>query len=280
VFLYFNIKEFNMATNFINLPTLWNGSQQRQIPATRNSADFLTQTRQPSPHLSSILSEASPFPPYSLVIGLCTDGLPFMLSLDNPKSGSILVVGENAWAKSQILNAMGISSCQINHPDEVSWSVITRNAHQYAELVSTLHCQTVINPHDRASGELVIEMASIVEQRRFGRERGGTKVLMIDDFQSFVPMLSDYSVYLNLKILVSKGPACGIWPLISIKSDEAHTEQDQLLRTFGTYIFEKAEHESSHTPSTWPQHTTEPTFQPNFNVIVGGRLIPICSLSI
>lgn len=269
-----------MATNFINLPTLWNGTQQRQIPTSRTSTDYAAQTRVPSPHLSSILSESSPFPPYSLVIGLCTDGLPFMLSLDNPKSGSILVVGENALAKSQILTAMSISSCRINHPEEVSWSVITRNAHQYAELVSSPHCQVVINPHDRAAGELVVELASIVEQRRFGRERGGTKVLMIDDFHSFIPMLSDYSVYLNLKTLVSKGPACGIWPLISIKSDEAHTEQGQLLRTFGTYIFEKAEHDSSQTPSTRTRHTPEPTFQPNFNVIVGGRLIPICSLSI
>jgi hypothetical protein len=215
-----------------------------------------------------------------MVIGQCMDGLPFMLSLDNPRSGSILVVGEHDWSKMQILNAMSVSCCRINHPGDVSWSLITKTPHQYAELVSSQHCQVAINPHDRSAGELVVELASIVEQRRFGREHGSMQVLMIDDFKSFAPLLSDYSVYLNLKTLVSKGPGCGIWPLISIKSEDAHTEQGQLLRTFGTYIFEKAEHETRELNSPNQGYSPAPNIQPNFNVIVGGRLIPINSLSV
>ena len=268
-----------MATNFINLPALWNDSQDRQLPV-RRSPTLETFPRLHSPDLASILYEFSPFPPYSMVIGQCMDGLPFMLSLDNPRSGSILVVGEHDWSKMQILNAMSVSSCRINHPEDVSWSLITKTPHQYAELVNGRHCQTVINPHDRAAGELVVELASTVEQRRFGREHGSMQVLMIDDFKSFAPMISDYSVHLNLKTLVSKGPGCGIWPLISIKSEDAHTEQGQLLRTFGTYIFEKAENDNREIDSTHQGYSPAPDIQPDFNVIVGGRLIPINSLSV
>lgn len=269
-----------MATNFINLPALWRGSQDRQTSHAIPTAALDNRTPLPSPDLSSILYEFSPFPPYSMVIGQCADGLPFMLSLDTPRSGSILVVGEQNWAKMQILNAMSVSSCRINHPEDVSWTVITNNPHQFAELVSSPHCRAVINPNDRAAGEMVIELSSMVEQRRFGREYGGMQVLMIDDFMSFSPMMSDYSVYLNLKSLVSKGPGCGIWPLISIKSEDAHTEQGQLLRTFGTYIFEKVERENSDIRMSNHIPSPSPIYQPNFNVIVGGRLIPISSLSI
>jgi hypothetical protein len=122
---------------------------------------------------------------------------------------------------------------------------------------------------------MIVELASVVEQRRFGRERGGTHILMVDDFRSFAPMLSDYSVYLNLKTLITKGPGCGIWPLISAKPDDAYTQQGSLLRTFGTYVFEKNNQEAR----TGPPYGPGQEFSPDFNVIVGGRLIPISSLS-
>jgi hypothetical protein len=138
----------------------------------------------------------------------------------------------------------------------------------------------VINPHDRAAGELIIELASIVEQRRFGRERGGMHVLMVDDFRNFAPMLSDYSVYLNLKTLVSKGPDCGVWPLISARPDDAYSPQGQLLRDFGTYIFEKNTVGDRQSPATRGNQIPTLDLQPTFNAIVGGRLIPISCLSV
>lgn len=265
-----------MAINFANLPALWGGSQQKQVGIDLQSP---TSANGKSASLSSILYEFSPFPPYSLVIGQCMDGLPFMLGLDNPRSGAILLVGDNAREKQQVISTMSISARRINHPDAVSWWLISSNPHQYAGLADSPHCKAVVSSHDRAAGELVIEMASIVEQRRFGRERGGAHVLMVDDFRTLAPMLADYSVYLNLKTLVSKGPGCGIWPLISARPGDARSEQGQVLRTFGTYIFEKNGHDSS-LPSAGRDERPSPQFQPNFNVIVGGRLIPITSLAL
>lgn len=266
-----------MAINLANIPAIWGGSPQQKIPAgvypgTRNPGN--------TPSLTSILREYSPFPPYSLVIGQCMDGLPFMLGLDNPRSGAILVVGDHDRAKKQVITTMGISACRLNYPEEVSWSVISGSPQEYAELVNSPHCQAVVNPHARGAGEMIVELASAVEQRRFGRERGGTHILMIDDFRSFAPMLGDYSVYLNLKTLVSKGPGCGIWPLISARPDDAYTEYGNLLRTFGTYIFEKNAHAGESTHPNNGEQKVYPNFEPNFNVIVGGRLIPISSLSV
>lgn len=268
-----------MTTSIGNLPALWSGRQQGKVPVRLNDSTTAASPELFSLDLHSVLFEFGPFPPYSLIVGQCLDGLPFMLSLDNPKSGSILLVGEQDRQKSQILKTMGVSSCHINHSGEIGWSLITRKPHCYGDIANSPNCQHVISPHDRAAGELVIEMASTLEQRRFGREHGRTQVLMIDDFQSFLPVLSDYSVYLNLKTLVTKGPSRGIWPLISIRSEEANTERGQLLRSFGTYIFEKVGRGSAAYAPTNTPPASAPTFQPDFNVIVGGRLIPIYSFS-
>ena len=266
-----------MTANFTNISLPWGKPAQNQVQVVSPPRVSGTGT---GATLSSVLYEFGPFPAYSLVIGQCLDGLPFMLGLDNPHSGAVLVVGERDQARKQVLSTMSASACRINHPEEVSWSLISKSPRQYPGLVGSPHCQNVVSPYDRSAGELVIELASLVEQRRFGRERGGMHVLMIDDFQGFAPMLSDYSVYLNLKSLVSKGPACGIWPLLSARPDDAYSPQGQLLRDFGTYIFEK--HDVAHEQNSHASGNQNSGLDlwPVFNAIVGGRLIPISCLPV
>jgi hypothetical protein len=261
-----------MVTNFANLPVIWGRTQPQPVARESNYSS----KNQGS--LNAILNDFGPFPPYSLVVGQCMDGLPFMLSLDNPRSGAILIVGENETQKKQILSTLSSSACRINHPTDVSWSLISSTPHQHAELVNSPHCRTITSPYGRAAGELIVDLASKVEQRRFGRERGGTHVVMIDDFGSFSPLLADYNVYLNFKSLITKGPACGIWPLVSSKPDEAYTEQGKILRSFGTYIFEKVGSEQGVNSFPRGEFHQPQIVQPNFNAIVGGRLIPISSV--
>lgn len=266
-----------MTANFANISLPWGKPAPGQVQVASPPGDSRTGT---GVTLASVLYEFGPFPTYSLVIGQCLDGLPFMLGLDNPNSGAVLVVGERDQAKIQVLSTMGASACRINHPEEVAWSLISRSPRQYPGLVDSPHCQDIVSPFDRAAGDLVVELASLVEQRRFGRERGGMHVLMIDDFRSFAPVLSDYSVYLNLKTMVSKGPACGVWPLISARPDDAYSPQGQILRDFGTYIFEKNAVDDRQMSPSGDSLSPKPGFQPAFNAIVGGRLIPISGLPV
>lgn len=271
-----------MAANLLNLSTYWKGNQERTLTNNRDYQlrEIPSQRRlSNAPSIYSILKSFGSFPPYSFVVGLCQDGLPFMISLDNPKSGSILVVGESSVEKTQLLKAMSLSACMLNNPEQVSLCVITNKVNQYADLMKFPNCQALLNPYERNAGEMVIEFASIVEQRRSGRERGGAVLLLIDDFQSLAPMLSDYSVYLNLKTLVTKGPSSGIWPIISIKPEDVHATKGQLLQSFGTYIFEKVDNHPELLPTADPMRQAELIYQTNYNVIIGGRLIPISNLS-
>ncbi len=271
-----------MATNLLNLSTFWKSNPEISLTDNQDhqSREVLPRRRlNAAPSIYSILNSFGPFPPYSFLVGVCQDGLPFMISLDNPKSGSILVVGENSVEKTQILKAMSLSASMLNNPDQVSLCVITNKVDRYANLMKYPNCHALLTPYERAAGEMVIEFASIAEQRRSGRERGGVMMLLIDDYQSFAPMLSDYSVYLNLKTLVTKGPSSGIWPIISINPEDVHSTKGQLLHSFGTYIFEKVDNYPELLPTVESMKHPELIYQPNYNVIIGGRLIPISNLS-
>lgn len=272
-----------METSLLNLPALKREDRRGMFPGYGESS--LTERRiQPkratTPSLYTILDTFGAFPPYSLVIGLSKDGLPFMLDLDNPKSGSILVVGETGSGKTQLLKVVSTSACLLNNPQNVSLHVISKKANEYTGLFNFPHCQTLLDPYDRAAGEMVIELASIAEQRRTGRELGSMMMLIIDDYSSISRMLSDYSVYLNLKTLVSRGPKSGIWPIISINPNDVHEEIGHLLRSFGTYIFERSTNQTQFAPTHNQAIDSRDDFNASFDVIIGGRLNPIINLSV
>lgn len=265
-----------MVTSLI--PSIWQDANNRIAPETNLNHYPSVGITNPTPSIYSIYESYAPFPEQSLMVGICADGFPFMLDLNNPRSGSILVVGESTHERSQILKTMCLSASLINKPEQISIFVITNKPHQYAELSKYPNCQAIISPYERSSGELIIELASIVEQRRSGRERGGSIMFLIDDFQSINSMLNDFSVYLNLKTMVDTGPQNGVWPIISIQPDDVHSSRGQLLRSFGTYIFEKVDNHQTFLPDNGTVDPNDLVYIPNFNVIVGGRLIPISNL--
>ena len=78
--------------------------------------------------------------------------------------------------------------------------------------------------------------------------------------------------------MVNTGPQNGVWPIISIQPDDVHSARGQLLRSFGTYIFEKADNNQAYLPDNEASDPRDQIYAPNFNVIVGGRLIPISNL--
>ena len=272
-----------METSLLNLPNLKHRSREGLLPDYEGISltdRQIQPKRAAAPHLHTILDAYGAFPRYSLVIGLGRDGLPFMLDLDNPKSGAILLVGETGCGKTELLNVLSQSACLLNNPQDVNLYVISNKVNEYTNLINYPHCQGLLAPYEREAGEIVIELASIAEQRRSGREFGSTMMLIIDDLSSFSRMLNDYSVYLNLKTLVSRGPKAGIWPIISINPNDVHEEKGHFLRTFGTYIFERSSSQAHFSPPQNPMIDSREVYLPSFDVIIGGSLTPIINLSV
>ncbi len=83
--------------------------------------EFREQTYLPAPpaNLRTIIQETGPFPAASVILGVCEDGLPFMLDLLDHSSGSLLVAGDRRTGKTTLLKTMLASAAYINNPQEV-----------------------------------------------------------------------------------------------------------------------------------------------------------------
>lgn len=267
-----------METNSINLP-----AQTKDSEIAYFVFDELERT-QPSiqdypPSLYSILDSNGSFSSPSLVIGLCNDGLPFTLNLDNPKSGSILIVGDRRKDIAQLIKVIGHSVSLINHPQEVSYYVITDKTNDYVELFSYQHCRDILSSDDPSAGGLINNLASIAAQRRISGEGGSKTLLFIDDLSSISNILNDFSVYLNFQSLIQRGPKSGIWPIVSsTKHDVEHTKP-HLASMFRTKILDIYKSTLSTSPG-FNEICDHEGLEYRFNVIIKGRLIPIDNLKI
>ena len=71
------------------------------------------------PSLEALLAQVGELSPYSVVLGVCEDGLPITLELDNPAPGALLISSEHKGGKTRLLRAVLASAMQLNTPDQV-----------------------------------------------------------------------------------------------------------------------------------------------------------------
>jgi hypothetical protein len=180
-----------------------------------------------APAIAQVLDQNQPFPYQTVLIGDCQDGLPFLLDLNQPENGPVLVTGDAETGKTRQLQVMVESALRLYNPRQVQVAVITRWPGDWEDiLIGTARrkfCQTLTNLYDRQFTDLVMELTGLAEDRRNGRRRGAQVLLVIDDLVGINDL--DYEVQVNLHWLFEYGPQSGIWPLVSL---EASRTQDML----------------------------------------------------
>lgn len=195
----------------------------------------LPQAAYDSSSFNHAMQRLGPQPAYSAMLGRGDDGLPIMVDLSDPRSGSILVMGEQGL---EILpRAICASAASLNHPDQVSFTIISPD-HCFDDLARLAHCQALISSYDRRSAQAVIEMAAVAEQRRSGRERGAVHVLAIHDLPALL-QYREYDTAAYLRWLIEFGPRLGVVPFVTIPATEVpaiQTQEPRLLPLFVTRI--------------------------------------------
>jgi len=183
--------------------------------------------------LQELLDRIEPLPPCSALIGVCEDGLPFLLDLADPTPGSILVIADEHSGKTSLLQAILASASALNPPEQVSFTVLAPNPGEYEVLHGLENNWGVLSAFDRAASELVVELAELAGQRISGRGRGPIEVLAIDDLAAFVQN-NDYEVNCYLKWLIAHGPRGAVWPIAAIKTSQLWRIRDGIYEAFGT----------------------------------------------
>jgi hypothetical protein len=201
----------------------------------RLTTDLTPRAAAPAVSLQGLLYRLGPVPHYSALIGMCEDGLPFLFDLKDPSAGSILIVGDENSGKTHLLQTVLSSASALNPPEDVMFSVITTNPGRYQSMEKVGNCNTVLSAYDRLASELVVELAELTEERRYGRNRGNVEILAIDDLAAFVQN-NDYEVNAYLKWLVEHGPSSAVWSIATILPAQAWRIGGGLQEAFGAQL--------------------------------------------
>lgn len=169
------------------------------------------------PTLEEALDELHPLPAYSLLLGLCEDGVPLILDLTDPYCGSFLIAGDNDQTNFHLLYSLLTSGYKINTPMEVNLHLISPKADELFKLQKQRNFKIGFDPV-RPECEIVVEeMVNLVHQRQGTLDIQPIHILAIDGldrlFQTLSPEAQRWFTWLQ-----ENGPEAGLWIFASIES--------------------------------------------------------------
>ncbi|HEX6305525.1 MAG TPA: hypothetical protein VFZ76_15125 [Anaerolineales bacterium] len=165
--------------------------------------------------LAAYIQSIQPIPYYSLLLGICQDGLPLLLDLEHYQSGPLLVTGSHTNSMRAFMNSVLSSGRLINPPELVDYILITPDSSAFENEIIPASHREILHPADRSAHELVMHLSSLVEQRNTGRQRGPTLILAIEDLDTLIRYMNQ-DVYAHFLWLLREGPFARVWPIATL----------------------------------------------------------------
>lgn len=219
------------------------GSQVRAIPQDENLPDRESRDIQPGKDqrsLDVLIHQQAGLPAQTSILGVCEDGLPVLLDLNDPTPGSLLVIGDDRSSQLGLLRTLIASVASRNTARGIQIVVITCDVPAWREWVTAQaydrYCLSIEGVDQVGDlSDWVMRLGDWIEERRSG-QRSGPPILLIMDTLSFLPRLAE-DIRQNFEWMVKEGPAARIWPVAAISTDLARLlENRQMLEPFTTHI--------------------------------------------
>jgi len=187
------------------------------------------------PSLPVLLQQIGGLPEYALLLGVCGDGLPFVLDLTNPAPGSILIAGDRHPDSLQLLDAMLVSAGILNRASKVNYDLLYEAGALSLQACSLANCNQVFDISDASAAERICSLAALVEQRRRTTPRGPVLILAIEDLAALARQLNEDD-FAKLFWLVKHGPRARVWVIANLYAEDAEQIDERLLAAFRTRL--------------------------------------------
>jgi hypothetical protein len=183
------------------------------------------------PTLSSVLANMSPLPHNALFLGLAEDGLPLLLNLYDPIPGPILIAGDQACGKTDLLQMIASAVELLHAPSDVQSGIITQHPEEWESYRNSKSTAGIYNIEDDNSLEL---LQSLVTWAHNNKGEGQSILLLIDGLEAVSKL--DQPALQNLRWLLLRGPSRRVWPIVTVNaSNVRHLEA--WLDFFHTRLF-------------------------------------------
>jgi len=171
--------------------------------------------------VGKLFSSALPVPNRSILLGVCKDGLPFLMDLSDPTVGSILISGDSGCGKTHHLQVMIDSALRTNTSSELQILILTHNPHDWGYLQESKkykkYLQGIHAWYDDSVEKTIQTVTELAEGRRDGKSKGPKVMFFLDDI-NFIEDLS-YEAQANLRWLLAYGAQSGVWLIATVKSN-------------------------------------------------------------
>lgn len=185
--------------------------------------------------IEGLLQQHRYLPDITAILGICEDGLPILLDLTDPKPGSILVGGSNLIGVKHLFELAMISALANSTSQDVEILVVTRVPEEW-KVFKSFPGQPKIDilpVYDRISGEAILRLCRILDERMTGRPSDTVQLLIVDDLNAL--NFVDYDVQVNFQWLAKEGPYYQVWTMAGIEAENIQTS-DRFLSSFQTRI--------------------------------------------
>jgi hypothetical protein len=186
------------------------------------------------PSLQAVLGESGPFAPPSIFLGLCEDGVPLTLNLDNPAPGALLITADPEGGKTRLLRSILSSANLINTSERVIFYILAANPNEYTDLAELDHCKKLIGAQAWEASKIIQELFSELENRKL--KTADTIILFAIEGLFQFSQTMDADLLSKLFHLIKHGPRSGIWMIATLSSKDVDQVDPNLLEAFRTHL--------------------------------------------
>lgn len=209
-------------------------SRHEQLLTSRLAKDSGRKDKAFKISLHQLVNEISPLPPNSVIIGGCEDGRHFYLTLDDPRPGSILIIGDRGSGKHHLVQSVLASAVLLNSPRHLRYALISQDLKNFNGHIRSAQCYAAVEPGEDASA-LIHEVTDVFAQRWAGQGSTSPVLLVVEDLTRVCAGLDDRCME-DLLWLIQYGPQAFIWPIITLHAEDFPVTDERTIEAFGTYL--------------------------------------------
>lgn len=165
------------------------------------------------PSLSDVLAQYRMIPSGALLLGVAFDGLPVLLSLDDPHPGPMLIAGDTGSGKTGFLQTIAHSLALTHDPAQVKFGVLTNYPDEWEGVKAFPQQAGVFAVGQKSAQEFIHSLAAWAHSNKNTRQ---CLVLLVDDLESVASL--DLQAVRDFRWLLLRGPSRRVWPIVTLNA--------------------------------------------------------------